>query len=131
MEVITRMLVNSKSSMSMPMKRLDACLYERSIQHCAVASGLIRAAGNGIQPFGSLSWLALPFRTELDAYHLPWQLQRDRQTEYWQLGPALMPFRNPQQWQTAVGDAVTPWHGVVLHTPMHINTVCYVNQHCV
>ena len=67
--------------MSVPTKRRVACLYDRSIQHCAVASGLIWAAGNGKQPFGSLSWLTLPFRTELDAYHLPWQLQRDRQTD--------------------------------------------------
>lgn len=63
------------------MKRLDACLYHRSIQHCAVSSGLIWAAGNGIQPFGSLSWLALPFGTKFDAYHLPWQLQTDGQTD--------------------------------------------------
>lgn len=75
---MTHVLVNSKPSMSMPIKRRDACLYDGSIQHGTVASGLVRAAGNGIQPFGSLSWLILPFRTELDAYHLPWQLQRDR-----------------------------------------------------
>ena len=60
---------------------LDAYLYDRSVQHCAVASGLIWAAGNGIQPFGSLSWLALPFGTKFDAYHLPWQLQTDGQTD--------------------------------------------------
>lgn len=52
-----------------------ACLNQGAIKHCAVSPGVIRAAGNGKEPFGCLGGLTLPFWAVFDAYHLSWQLQ--------------------------------------------------------